>query len=42
MPQAWMRQMAIVPYRVYCVIFFRPSSPSFDSRSRYGQTTVSS
>ena len=27
---------------MYCVIFRRPSSPSFDSRSRYGQTTVSS
>src|SRR5215471_21565857 len=32
----------IVPYRVYCVILRRPSSPSFDSFSRYGQTTVSS
>jgi hypothetical protein len=27
---------------VYCVIFLRPSSPSFDMRSRYGHTTVSS
>ena len=35
-------QSRIVPYRVYCVILRRPSSPSFDNRSRYGQTTVSS
>ena len=27
---------------MYCVILRRPSSPSFESRSRYGQTTVSS
>ena len=32
----------IVPYRVYCVIFRRPSSPSFESFSRYGHTTVNS
>ena len=30
----------IVKYRVYCVIFRRPSSPSFCNRSRYGNTTV--
>ena len=35
-------EMATVPYRVYCVIFRRPSSPSFDSFSRYGHTTVRS
>ncbi len=27
-----------VPTRVYCVIFFRPSSPSFCSFSKYGTT----
>ncbi len=27
---------------MYWVILRRPSSPSFDSRSRYGHTTVSS
>ena len=27
---------------MYCVIFRRPSSPSFEIRSRYGHTTVSS
>ena len=26
---------------MYCVIFRRPSSPSFEIRSRYGHTTVS-
>ena len=31
-----------VPNRVYCVIFFRPASPSLLSFSRYGQTTVRS
>src|SRR5208337_652715 len=31
---------AIVKYRVYCVIFRRPSSPSFCNLSRYGNTTV--
>src|SRR5271157_709919 len=30
----------IVKYRVYCVIFRRPSSPSFCNLSRYGNTTV--
>ncbi len=42
MPSDCTTLSTIVPYRVYCVIFRRPSSPSFDSRSRYGHTTVSS
>ena len=29
------------PVLVHCVIFLRPRSPSLDSFSRYGQTTVS-
>ncbi len=42
MPSACTTLSTIVPYRVYWVILRRPSSPSFDNRSRYGQTTVSS
>ena len=34
MPSDWTRLSAIVPYRVYWVILRRPSSPSFDRRSR--------
>src|SRR5208337_31003 len=36
----WMMLSKIVKYRVYWVIFRRPSSPSFCNRSRYGNTTV--
>src|ERR1700730_17173772 len=36
----WMMLSRIVKYRVYCVILRRPSSPSFCSFSRYGNTTV--
>ena len=42
MPSDWTTLIRIVPYRVYWVIFRRPRSPSFDRRSRYGHTTVSS
>src|SRR6266566_4489102 len=42
MPSAWMPDSTIVPYRVYWVIFLRPASPSFASRSRLGMTTVRS
>ena len=42
MPSACTTLRTIVPYRVYWVILRRPSSPSFDSFSRYGHTTVSS
>ena len=42
MPIAWMIERATVPYRVYCVIFFRPSSPSFASFSKYGITACRS
>ena len=38
MPIAWTIERATVPYRVYCVIFLRPSSPSFASFSKYGMT----
>jgi len=38
----WKTLSTMVRYRVYWVIFLRPSSPSFDRRSRYGQTMVSS
>jgi len=34
MPIPWMTDNTTVPYRVYCVIFRRPSSPSFESFSR--------
>ena len=37
-PIPWMIERTTVPYRVYCVIFFRPSSPSFASFSKYGIT----
>src|SRR5437879_2804262 len=37
-----MPDSTIVPYRVYWVIFLRPASPSFASRSRLGMTTVRS
>ena len=37
----WTMHSTMVPYRVYWVILRRPSSPSLDRRSRYGQTTVS-
>ena len=30
-PHAWSAAMTTVPYRVSCVIFRRPSSPSFES-----------
>ena len=42
MPLPWTTERTTVPYRVYCVIFRRPSSPSFESFSRNGQTTVRS
>src|SRR6202140_4989670 len=40
MVEDWMTLSTIVRYRVYCVILRRPSSPSFCSFSRYGNTTV--
>ena len=42
MPMPWMIESTTVPYRVYCVIFFRPSSPSLASFSKYGMTACSS
>ncbi len=42
MPIDWTIEITTVPYRVHCVIFFLPRSPSLDSFSRYGHTTVSS
>ena len=42
MPSDWTIDKRIVPYRVYWVIFFRPASPSFESRSSAGITTTSS
>jgi hypothetical protein len=30
----WIEQIRIVPYRVYWVIFFLPSSPSLESLSK--------
>src|SRR3990172_351377 len=41
-PNPWMIERTIVPYRVYWVIFRRPSSPSFESFSSCGMTTVNS
>ena len=38
----WNADRTMVPYRVYCVIFLRPASPSFASRSSAGTTTVRS
>ena len=38
----WNAERTMVPYRVYCVIFLRPASPSFASRSSAGTTTVRS
>ena len=34
MPAPWTIERTTVPYRVYCVIFRRPISPSFESFSR--------
>jgi len=42
MKSDWKAERAIVPYRVYWVIFFRPASPSLARRSRAGTTTVRS
>ena len=42
MPSDWMIEIATVPYRVHCVIFFLPRSPSLESFSKYGHTTVRS
>ncbi len=42
MPMPWITDSTIVPYLVYWVILRRPSSPSLESFSRYGHTTVNS
>ncbi len=42
MPNPWIRLMTTVPYRVYWVIFLLPDSPSLESFSRVGTTTVRS
>ncbi len=41
-PNPCMALSKTVPYLVYCVIFFLPSSPSFLSFSNWGITTVRS
>ena len=41
-PSAWINPRSTVPYRVVCVIFLRPSMPSFDHCSNFGTTTVKS
>ena len=38
----WTRARTTVPYRVYWVIFLRPSSPSLASFSKYGTTACRS
>jgi hypothetical protein len=41
-PYAWNTESATVAYRVHCVSFLRPSSPSFCIFSTEGTTAASS
>jgi len=42
MPVPCMTESRTVPYLVYWMIFLRPCSPSFESFSKVGTTTVRS